>query len=205
MHKLFTLFLGFALALTMVTAASAQASYRIKSGDTLSIEVLEDAQLNRSLLVLPDGSVDFPFAGSIQAGGRTVGQVQSSITRAIASNFAATPTVFVSVAALRPREAPTTPSAPATINIFFAGEVTTPGLQAVSPRTTFLQAVALSGGFSKFAATKRVQLRRTNAKTGQQSVFLINYKALSRGAAQSTSIFLQEGDVILAPARRLFE
>lgn len=204
MKYLITALIGLAL---MTVSAVAQSDYRLRAGDTITVEVLEDNQLNRSLLVLPDGKVSFPFAGEIQAGGRTVGQVRETIAQSIAVNFANTPTVFVTVSALRPviPAAPAAPVAPETINIFFTGEIGAPGPKAVAPGTTFLQAMALSGGFSNFAATKRVQLRRTDAATGAQTVFEVNYRALSRGARLNQAIFMQEGDVILVPERRLFE
>lgn len=203
MKYLLTALIGLAV---MTVSVMAQGNYRLKSGDTITVEVLEDAQLNRSLLVLPDGSISFPFAGEIRAGGRTVGEVRSAITQGIASNFANTPTVFVTVSSLRPVVPSTAaPAAPATIDIFFTGEVGSPGAKTVAPGTTFLQAMSLSGGFTNFAATKRVQLRRTDAATGAQSVFEINFKALSQGAKLDQAIFMQEGDVILVPERRLFE
>ncbi len=58
------------LAFGLAGAALAQGSdYKIRSGDSLSIEVLEDASLNRVLLVLPDGNVSFPLAGNVKAAG----------------------------------------------------------------------------------------------------------------------------------------
>lgn len=204
MKYLITALIGLVL---MTASAVAQSDYRLRVGDTITVEVLEDSQLNRSLLVLPDGKVSFPFAGEIQAGGRTVSEVRQTIAQSISANFANTPTVFVTVSSLRPviPAGPSAPAAPETINIFFTGEVGAPGIKAVAPGTTFLQAMALSGGFSNFAATKRVQLRRTDAATGAQSVFEINFRALSRGAQLKQAIFMQEGDVILVPERRLFE
>lgn len=209
MRYLLTLFAAIALPL-IAAQAMAQSNYRLKPGDTLTVEVLEDSQLNRSLLVLPDGTVTVPFAGQIPVSGRSVGEIQAAITRAIAPNFANAPTVFVSVAQLRPvvrgtARAASVPAKPATINIYVTGEVAAPGRKPVAPGTTFLQAMAQSGGFSNFAATKRVQLRRTNPATGAQKVYTINYRALSRGAGSAKAIFLQEGDVILVPERRLFE
>lgn len=195
------------MALMMMSLnAVAQSDYRLQPGDTITVEVLEDNQLNRSLLVLPDGSISFPFAGEIRAGGSTISEVRTAIAQGISANFANTPTVFVTVSQLRPRVASSGPAAaaPATITIYFTGEVGAAGPKQVSPGTTFLQAMAQSGGFSKFAATKRVQLRRTDT-TGAQTVFEIDYRALSRGAKLANAIFMQEGDVILVPERRLFE
>ena len=59
-----------ALPLALPHGALAQ-EYRIQSGDRLSVEVLEDASLNRTLVVLPSGTIDFPYAGSIRVAGQT--------------------------------------------------------------------------------------------------------------------------------------
>lgn len=197
---------GLALA-CFATLSLAQSEYRARPGDTLVIEVLEDASLNRSVVVLPDGRFSFPFAGTLKASGRTVSQLEASITSAISSNFAAPPTVFVS---LQPDQNRRTASRAGSskanqIDIYFLGEVNTPGLKEVDRGTTFLQAIAQSGGLTKFAATKRIQLRSTNRKTGQQTIRNFNYKALSDGAAMVRDPKLRDGDVILVPERRLFE
>lgn len=183
--------------------------YEIRPGDTLGIEVLEDASLSREVLVLPDGRFSFPFAGSVQATGRTTDQVAAALRQGIASNFANEPNVFVSVRTLRPKD-PVVPRSNAPVaapvmNVYFLGEVNAPGVKAIPPGSTLLQAMSQSGGFTNFAALGRIQLRRTNPLTGQQTVNLINYKAISRGAALSQDIVLGEGDVILVPQRRLFE
>jgi len=163
--------------------------------------VLEDSSLNRVVLVTPDGRFAFPFAGSLRASGRTVDQIRRNVIASIRDSFASEPTVFVSVAALRLEEE----EDPATINVYFLGEVNTPGLREVEPGTTFLQGLSQAGGFTSFVATKRVQLRRTNHHNGQQTLSTIDYKALSQGAGLSLSIVLNDGDVILIPERGLFE
>ena len=189
--------------LALTVSALAQADYRIRSGDTLQIEVLEDATLNRSAVVLPDGRFAFPFVGTIRASGSTIGQVQSQLIAALSPNFANPPNVFVSVVPRPPRAAgPAAP--PAMINIFFVGEVNSPGRQQMEPGSTMFQALAVGGGFTRFAATKRVQLRRTDSKTGRQQVIGINYRAIANG--ESVQDFsLKDGDVIVVPQRRLFE
>ena len=198
------------LAATLAPAgpATAQgAGYRLNPGDTIAVEVLEDSSLNREILVLPDGSFNFPFAGTVRAAGRTAGQIQASIAEGIASNFAAPPNVFVTVRSLREvvRRAPAAPAAPVTISIYYLGEVATPGVREVPPGTTILQALSQSGGFTPFAATKRIQLRRTNPHTGQQSVSVIDYRAIANGAILRNDVRLVDGDVIVVPERRLFE
>lgn len=190
------------VAFVLATGASAQSEFRIGPGDTLRIEVLEDPSLNREVLVLPDGRVSFPLAGSVAAGGQTTSQLESALASALAPNFAASPTVAVAVAGLAPRAGP---GVARTINVYFIGEVANAGLVEVPRGTTVLQALAMSGGFTRFAATQRIQLRRTDPRTGQQSVYNIDYRAIERGASGIGGSVLADGDVIIVPERRLFE
>ncbi len=59
-----TLFLAL-IAMVAATFAYAQSQYRIQAGDTLQIEVLEDPSLNRSVLVLPNGTITVPAKGKV--------------------------------------------------------------------------------------------------------------------------------------------
>ncbi len=199
--KMRTFLLGL-VAAVFATAAVAQSGYQIRPGDTLSIEVLEDSSLNRSVLVLPDGTISFPFAGSVQAAGRTAAQVDSAITSGISGNFASEPNVFVTVSTLS-----TAPigGATSTVHVYMIGEIATPGEKHLRRGTTVVQALAETGGFTSFAATKRIVLRRIDSRTGQESVRKINYKAIADGAAIGGDIVLRDGDVIIVPERRLFE
>jgi len=144
------------------------------------------------------------LAGTIRARGRTVSQVQAAISSALAGNFQAPPDVFVSVE-LAPEEEPVAEEPPEMVVVYILGEIGNPGPKEMLEGTTFLQALSASGGFTNFAATKRLQLRRTDPRTGLQSAFEIDYHALSNGADLRNNFPLHEGDVILVPERRLFE
>ena len=100
---------------------------------------------------------------------------------------------------------PRIPDEPELISVFVLGEVNSPGRVELEPGATLLQAFAAMGGFSNFAATKRVQLRRTDRKTGIESVTTLNYDAMSKGLTTNATLKLHDGDVILVPTRRLFE
>lgn len=174
----------------------AQDGYRIRPGDTLTVEVLQDPGLNRSVLVSPDGRLAFPLAGALQAAGRTLEQVQADLATRLAPNFAAAPTVFV---ALEQVAAPREPAEVPTISVFAMGEVGKTGKLEMTRGTTILQAFAEMGGFTQFAATRRIQLRR-GSKT-----YTMDYMAIERGTSKAGATVLLEGDVILVPQRRLFE
>lgn len=190
--------------LTLAPAALAQSEYRIRPGDVLRIEVIEDPSLNRSVLVPPDGRINLPLAGAVQAGGRGVSQVQGDLAGLLAPNFAAPPSVFVSIEQIFRPPPPTPTAPPPTVGIYVLGEVNNPGQQAVLEGTTVLQLFAQIGGFSRFAATKRIQLRRVDA-SGTEQVYTINYDAIEQGSSEAGRTTLREGDVIIVPQRRLFE
>ena len=190
MKMIFTLL----LALLVAPMALAQDSYRIQSGDVLRVEVLEDATLNRSALVLPDGRISLPLAGTVSAGGRSVEAVQADITSALAPNFASAPTVFVGLERLSESVA----AGGGGTTVYVMGEAAKPGKYTVRSGSTILQVLAETGGFTRFAATNRIQLQR-----GGQ-VLTFDYRAVERGMA-ATPMVVKRGDVIVIPTRRLFE
>lgn len=189
--------IALALMLASLVSPALAQGYRIQPGDSLTVTVLEDDTLNRQVLVLPDGRISVPLAGTIAAAGQTVDSVEKVIADRLASNFAVRPSVFVSVVAVDENASE--------IPVFVLGQVANPGEVLVKPGTTLLQAIALSGGLERFAATKRIQLRRTDPASGQERLFLFNYNAVESGGAVESMITLREGDVIIVPERRLFE
>lgn len=196
--------------LLLVPMALAQAAYEIQPGDQLEINVLEDPSLNRTSLVLPDGRISLPLAGPIRVAGLTIEQAQTEIVRGLAANFNTRPNVFVTLAALAPEEpAPvpivTAPAEPETVDIFVLGEVNNPGQISVAPGTTMLQVMAVVGGPSQFAATRRIQLRRVNPLTGVEHMSTFNYEQVLRGGQTPRLGALVDGDIIVVPERRLFE
>lgn len=197
--------IGLILTFGLSSPAEAQDSYRVRAGDVLRIEVIEDSSLNRTVLVAPDGNINIPLAGAVRASGRTVSAIQTDLSNALAPNFATAPNVFVGVERVAERTAtgPSTPRPEPTIDIFTLGEVASSGKLSVSPGTTVLQLFAQMGGFSRFAATSRIQLRRV--ENGQETIYTIDYDAIEQGRSDAGSIRLREGDVIVVPQRRLFE
>ncbi len=203
--RVLTICLAMTLVLGLAPLAQAQDNYVIRAGDTLKIEVLEDSGLNRSTLVLPDGSISFPMAGTVAAKGRTVEQLRQNLASALGPNFASTPNVFVSVTSLT-KTPPRGSGTSRKVEAYILGEVAAPGLKKVKRGTTILQFLAESGGLTKFAAEKRIELHRTDAKTGAITSYLFNYRTPRGGNSRiSGSTKLATGDVVKIPRRRLFE
>jgi len=188
------------------TTASAQ-GYQIQPGDVLRVEVLQDDSLNRNVLVAPDGRITVPLAGTLSAAGRSLGAIQTDLVTRLEPNFSTRPTVFVSLEQLAPEE-PRIPMPPAedpTVAIFAMGEVANAGRIELVPGTRLLQALAQLGGFTDFAAKKRIQLRRYDPHEGREKIYPLNYEAIMSGRSANGTVIMQEGDVILVPTRALFE
>jgi polysaccharide export outer membrane protein len=190
----------FALAMAFGGSAAAQSGradeYRIAIGDRLSISVLEDPGLNQTVLVRPDGRISLPLAGTVDARGRSPEELQAAIRRALARDFIDPPTVTVAVTGLGPEET-------VLARIYVIGQVASPGALDVELPLDILQALALAGGPSAFAATRRIQVRRTT--NGRQSVQLFDYDQIDSGALPYVDFSMADGDVIVVPERGLFE
>ncbi len=199
MKAVLALFGATIVSLLIALPALAQ-GYRVQPGDRLQIEVLEDESLNRDVLVRPDGRITMPLAGTLAAGNRTTEQIEGDLSRMLSPNFAAAPTVFVSLSAIAEEEEDEIEP----IDVYVVGEAESPGKYEVDPDTTLLQLFAEMGGFSRFAATKRVMLRRTD-RAGNETVYRFNYDAILEGTGNGATTRLADGDVVIIPQRRLFE
>ena len=185
-------------ALVLLALPQLAAAYSIAPGDTLSIEVLEDETLGRRVLVLPDGTISFPGVGTLKVAGMTPASARSLLTDKLAAQFANTPSVYVSVVALADAgEALVKPNL-----IYVMGEIGRPGTLETEKGINLLQAIAQAGGFTRFAAVKRVELHRMDPSTQTEQVYIFDAK---KGTGISGATLLTEGDVIVVPERRLFE
>jgi polysaccharide biosynthesis/export protein len=177
-----------------ITHASAQT---LRSGDSLSITVLQDPKLDRTVLVDPKGEIALPLAGHIRARGLTPEAVENILRARLKDNYKdGRVDVTVALAGTAPREAPEDDLKP---RVFLTGEVLRPGSYVVRQRTTLMQAIALAGGLSPFAAKARIQVRRR--APGGEEVFPFNYRAYEAGGDIEGNIYLRTGDVILIPER----
>jgi polysaccharide biosynthesis/export protein len=194
-----------ALVLAIVPPARAQDPYQLQPGDVVEITVIEDPNLNRRMLVGPDGRISLPLAGSIVAAGRTLSEVQSSIQAGLAENFVRPPTVTASLVALAPPALPELTEELELYSVYVLGEVSRPGrydYESDKP-ISVLQALALAGGPSIFADRDEIQVR--NLEDGAEKIRIFNYDAVEDGLGAGIATTLLDGAVIVVPERGLFD
>jgi len=163
---------------------SALADYKLHPGDKLSISVWKEEELKRELVVRPDGKLSFPLTGEVVAAGRSVAQVQAEIETKL-KKYMSEPIVTVSVVSLEGN------------TIFVIGQVNKPGAMVMNPQLTILQALALAGGLTAFAAANDIMVVR--GAGAQQKTLPFRYSDVSRGKALDQNLILESGDVVIVP------
>lgn len=141
-YKIFSL-----LVLLVFSAAATAAQYELGSGDVVRISVHGEPDLSFDEIRLTDaGTFTFPFIGEVDANGKTAGQVRALLTEKLKDGYLIDPRVSVSVVNYR--------------EFYIAGEVKLPGGYPYQPGLTLDRAIALAGGLTERASTKRMSIVR---------------------------------------------
>lgn len=184
---LMALFTGF----TPSVAQAVDANYKLNPGDILQITVWKEEGLDRETLVLPDGTVAFPLVGTLQARGKTVGQLQDEIKAGLEKAIPDAPVTVVVKNALGN-----------TVDVI--GQVLKPGEFVAAHPLTVMQALSLAGGLTPYASEKRISIVRHNMDGKDQHLEFPYYEDILDGKNLDKDIVLQPGDVVLVPAASLF-
>jgi polysaccharide export outer membrane protein len=173
------------LALAWATGVMAQdPNYTVKPGDTLSISVWKEPDLQKETLVRPDGSFSFPLVGEVDAKGKTVADLNKFVSQKLAK-FISDPVVTVSIQEIKGNK------------VYVIGQVNKPGEFIMNPSVDVMQVLSMAGGTTPFASLGDIViLRRT--PTGKQSL-PFRYNDVVKGRRMDQNIDLQAGDVVVVP------
>jgi len=177
--------------------------YEIRVGDTLTVSVLEDPNLTRTVFVRPDGRISLPIAGSVKVEGVTPENLETILAERYSRGFQITPTVTVSIRGIAPLQGGQA-QGPAPTTFFMLGSVGRRGPVAVPGEVTVLEALAIAGGPTPFAATDRIQIRRFD-ENGEEEIMLFDYERIEDGMPVENNVQIFEGDIIYVPERGLFD
>lgn len=172
------------LPIAALAADPAGADYKLHAGDKLNVSVWKELELQKDLIVAPDGKFSFPLTGEIQAAGRNVSEVRRDIEARL-KKFIPEPVVNVSVLAVEGNSA------------FVIGQVNKPGAFVMNPQLTVLQALTLAGGGTAFAKLDNIIIIRGG--DGSQDVKRFKFSQVSEGKSLEQNVLLQSGDVVVVP------
>jgi polysaccharide export outer membrane protein len=163
-----------------VFAVNAQEeSYIVKKGDMLNVMVMGHPEFSlEKVLVLPDGYIQFPGLGSLQASGMSVKEFTALVTESV-SQYVVNPVVTVFVSML-----PTQ-----VVNV--VGYVNKPGQIVVFEPVNVIEAISRGGGIKNIRKCKKITIVRAD-----QSFEQIKVKDLFKADSKQNVPVLYVGDTV---------
>lgn len=166
--------------------------YRINAGDQLEISVWREEELQRQVIVLPDGTISFPLVGIMRAAGKTATEIEREISSRLKSSFVDgdVPDVTVAIAST------------SGLQFSVIGKVRAPGIFTPGRYVTLLEALSFSGGVTEFASLGNiVVVRKSEAGVTVLPVNLSNVLRSKLVSVDDVSALpiIQSGDTIIVP------
>lgn len=119
--------------------------YRLGPGDELRILVFGAGDLSGQFTVGPRGNIAYPLLGDVPARGLTIEEFSQSLRDELTPDYVRNPQLTVDVLNYRP--------------FYMLGEVQSPGTFEFVNGLTVTSAVALAGGFTYRADSRRVYIK----------------------------------------------
>lgn len=160
--------------------------------DKIKIEVFGIEEMSQEIQTDASGRITFPLLGTIDALGRTPGELATLIEDGLRNRYVKNPKVSVNLV--------DTVSQTVTVD----GEVKEPGVYPALGNMTLMRAVASAKGTSEFAKLEDVVIFRT--VENKKMAALYNLKAIRRGNYDDPRVY--PNDVIVvgdSQARRIFK
>ena len=158
--------------------------YRIGIEDVLDVAVWNVPEMQKTVPVRPDGKISLPLVNDVVAAGLTPMQLRKQLSEKI-SAFVQDPDVSVVVREIH------------SLKVSVIGQVRTPGRYDLRGPSTVLDALALAGGFTEFAARRKVTILRGSGTTVERLRF--DYDAAVSESTVRNNVQLKPGDIIVVP------
>jgi polysaccharide export outer membrane protein len=156
--------------------ATGQASYQLGPGDRLQIDVFNHSDLSGQFVLDGTGRFSMPLIGPVDASGLTGAELEDLLISRLKPDYLVNPRVSVSVEFYRP--------------YYMMGEVGRTGTFPYVEDMTYLQAIAIAGGYSYRAKKDVVYVVRANDDSQNEVKLDVNER-------------VQPGDIIRV-AERIF-
>lgn len=173
-------------------ANSAKEDFVLGPEDVLDITVWRSEELTqKGTVVRPDGYISMPLIGEVVVSGRTAKELAADIAEAL-KHYRENPLVHVKVKEVN------------SYYVYVLGDVAKPGRYQLKSHATVLQAIAMAGGFTPYAAKNNMHVRRTVVgPPGHSKEVKIpaRYDDLLSGDGEIKDFVLKTGDMVVVPGR----
>jgi polysaccharide biosynthesis/export protein len=165
-------------------AQAAEGDYKLHAGDSITVSVWKELELQRKVIIRPDGRFSFPLAGEVQAAGRSADEVRTELEGAL-KQYIPEAVVAVMVEDVSGNR------------VYVIGQVNKPGMYVMNPQLTVIQALSLAGGGTPFAKLDHITVIR--GKGTAQKTMPFRYDQVVEGKSLQQNVTLESGDVVLVP------
>ena len=166
--------------LTQTGVYTGNSEYRIGPQDLLEVSVFLNQDLRREVRVNTGGQISLPLVGSIQAGGKTVQELEAELSAAYGKSYLQNPQINVFIKEFTSQR------------VTLEGNIAKPGIYPITGKTSLLQAIAIGGGMERIASESSVVVFRV--VKGQRMAAVFDITQIRSGEAPDPEIF---GDDII--------
>ena len=154
-------------------------TFVLGTDDQISVSMWDEPKFNGVYIIRPDGKINMPLIGEIEAAGLTPLKLQEVIDKAALTQLK-TPRCTVNVIAVHSKR------------IYFDGDGIATGARDLTIPIHLLEAISAQGGFKDFADKKHIKILRDG-----KLYMTINYNDLISGKHPEKNILLQDKDHII--------
>ena len=168
--------------------------YKLRVGDRISLQILEDRDVPRSLVVADSGELDVPYVGRVAAADKTCKQLAEELKTQLEKEYYYRATVVIALDLANKFLG----------RVYVWGQVRNQGPIdiAVNENLTAGKAILRAGGFADFANKKRVKVvRGTGAESAAKQTFELNMVEILEKGKPEKDVILQPDDFIIVPSR----
>ena len=168
--------------------------YKLRIGDRISLQILEDRDIPKSLVVADSGELDVPYIGRVTATDKTCKQLADELKGQLEKEYYYRATVILALDVVNKVLG----------RIYIWGQVRNQGpLEiAINENLTAGKAILRAGGFGDFANKKKVQVIRGTGMEGfEKKTFTLNMVEILEDGKTEKDLVLLPDDSIIVPSR----
>ncbi len=168
-----------------------QLQYKVGLGDVLNISVLDHDELKTNTPVTSDGSISFPYIGSIKVKGLSLTDIEKEISKRLSSSYIKYPVVSVTLTTFE------------SVKYFVYGEVQRPGRYILESNMTVLKAISTAGGITPDGLYGKVKLRRKQKGVGEYKETNLDLKNTTE-SNMNCDMLIEDEDIVVVERSKDF-
>ncbi|MDD5136115.1 MAG: polysaccharide export protein [Candidatus Omnitrophica bacterium] len=176
-----------AILMCGINCFAERTEYKLQPTDVITITVHGQPDLTTKTRITADGYISFPLLGKVSIAGLTVPELEQKLKELLEKDYLVNAQVIAFIEVYNARQ------------VSVLGEVKTPGKYELPGEKdmTLMQAIAMAGGFTKFADITKTKVMRV--ENGEKKTIVINVKSITEKGDKDKDITLQAEDIVVVP------